>query len=42
MDLLDKLDAGERLSYEDGLALYELDLFTLGKYADKNASTATR
>jgi aminodeoxyfutalosine synthase len=35
MDLLDKLDAGERLSYEDGLALYELDLFTLGKYADK-------
>ncbi|MBE0490665.1 MAG: aminofutalosine synthase MqnE [Sulfurospirillum sp.] len=34
MTLIEKLEAGTRLSYEDGLALYELDLFTLGKYAD--------
>jgi len=35
MNLLEKLESGERLNYEDGLALYDLDLFTLGKYADK-------
>lgn len=36
MNVIEKLEAGKRLDYEDGLALYELDLFTLGKYADKN------
>jgi len=35
MELLEKLEKGERLSLEDGIALYDLDLFTLGKYADK-------
>ncbi|WP_331774361.1 aminofutalosine synthase MqnE [Sulfurospirillum sp. 1612] len=35
MNLIDKLESKERLSYEDGLALYELDLFTLGKYANE-------
>jgi aminodeoxyfutalosine synthase len=35
MNLLEKLDSNERLSYEDGLKLWELDLFTLGKYANE-------
>jgi len=35
MNLLEKLESNERLNYEDGLALYELDLFTLAKYANK-------
>ena len=35
MSLLEKLESNERLSYEDGLALWELDLFTLGKYANR-------
>ena len=35
MDILKKLESGERLSFEEGLSLYDLDLFTLGKYADK-------
>ncbi len=35
MTLLEKLENNERLSYDDGVALYELDLFTLGKYANK-------
>jgi len=35
MNLIEKLESQERLNYEDGLALYELDLFTLAKYADK-------
>ncbi len=35
MSIIEKLEAQERLNYEDGLALYELDLFTLGKYANK-------
>ena len=35
MTLIEKLENNERLSYEDGVALYELDLFTLGKYANK-------
>jgi len=33
--LLDKLTSGERLTYEEGVALYDLDLFTLGEAADK-------
>ena len=35
MNLIEKLESGERLNYKDGVALYELDLFTLGKYANK-------
>ena len=35
MDIVKKLESAKRLSYEDGLALYELDLFTLAKYANK-------
>lgn len=35
MDILEKLENGERLSYEDGIKLYDLDLFTLGTYANK-------
>ena len=34
MDIIEKLKSGKRLNYEDGLALYELDLFTLAKYAN--------
>lgn len=34
MEILEKLKSNERLSYEDGLKLYELDLFTLGKFAN--------
>lgn len=34
MTLIEKLERGERLSYEEGVALYELDLFTLGHYAN--------
>lgn len=35
MTVLEKLENKERLNYEDGVALYELDLFTLGKYANE-------
>ena len=35
MRVVEKLEKGERLDFEDGLQLYELDLFTLGKYAYK-------
>ncbi|NLY03600.1 MAG: aminofutalosine synthase MqnE [Campylobacter sp.] len=35
MEILDKLESAERLSYEDGVKLYALDLFTLGKFANK-------
>ena len=35
MTLIEKLDKGLRLSYEDGVALYDLDLITLGEYASK-------
>lgn len=33
--LIDKLENRHRLSYEDGIALYDLDLFALGKYANR-------
>lgn len=33
--LIDKLENSQELNFEDGLELYELDIFTLGKYADK-------
>lgn len=35
MTLIEKLENNERLSLEDGIALYDLDLFTLGKYANQ-------
>ncbi len=35
MNIEEKLKSGQRLDYKDGLALYELDLFTLGKYANE-------
>ena len=35
MTLIEKLENNERLSLEDGIALYDLDLFTLGRYANK-------
>lgn len=34
MDILEKLKNKQRLTYEDGIQLYELDFFTLGEYAD--------
>jgi len=35
MDIIKKLELQERLNYKDGLALYDLDLFTLASFADK-------
>ncbi|MBL0702773.1 MAG: aminofutalosine synthase MqnE [Sulfurospirillum sp.] len=35
MNLIKKLESQKRLNYEDGLALYELDLFTLAQFAHK-------
>lgn len=35
MNLIQKLKNQERLDYEDGLKLYDLDLFTLGEFANK-------
>lgn len=35
MDIIEKLEKGERLSLEEGVKLYDLDLFTLGKYANQ-------
>ncbi|HIP11597.1 MAG TPA: aminofutalosine synthase MqnE [Arcobacter sp.] len=35
MTLIEKLESKQRLSYEDGVALYDLDVLTLGKYANK-------
>ncbi len=34
-DILEKLERGERLNLADATQLYELDLFTLGKFADR-------
>jgi aminodeoxyfutalosine synthase len=39
MSVLEKLENGERLNYEDGVALYDLDLITLGQYANKIRET---
>lgn len=39
MELIEKLEQGLRLTYEDGIKLYDLDLFTLGKFADKIRQT---
>ncbi len=35
MRLIDKLQNQERLDFEDGVRLYDLDLFTLAKFADR-------
>ncbi len=35
MTLIEKLKVGKRLSYEEGIALYDLDLLTLGEFASK-------
>ena len=35
MNILEKLERKQRLSYEDGIELYDLDLFTLGEFANK-------
>jgi len=35
MSIIEKLEKNERLSYEDAIKLYDLDLFTLAKYANK-------
>ncbi len=35
MSIIEKLDKNERLSYEDAIKLYDLDLFTLASYANK-------
>ena len=35
MSLIKKLENNERLNHEDGVALYDLDLFTLAHYANK-------
>lgn len=39
MKLIEKLENNERLNYEDAIKLYDLDLFTLGKYANKIRET---
>lgn len=33
--IIDKLKNQQRLTYDEALRLYDLDLFTLGKYANK-------
>ena len=35
MNIIDKLEKNQRLTYEEALELYDLDLFVLGKYANK-------
>jgi aminodeoxyfutalosine synthase len=35
MNIIDKLKKNERLNYEEALELFDLDLFVLGKYANK-------
>ena len=35
MTLIDKLENGTRLNYEDGVKLFDLDVLTLGDYANK-------
>ena len=35
MNLIDKLENNQRLEFDDAIKLYDLDLFTLGKYANK-------
>ena len=35
MSIIEKLEKNERLNYEEAIELYDLDLFVLGKYANK-------
>ena len=35
MSIIEKLENNERLNYEDAIKLYDLDLFTLAKYANR-------
>lgn len=35
MNIIKKLESGERLNFEDGIKLYDLDIYTLGEFADK-------
>ncbi|WP_072680419.1 aminofutalosine synthase MqnE [Arcobacter sp. LA11] len=35
MSIIEKLDKNERLTYEDAIKLYDLDLFTLASYANR-------
>ena len=35
MTLIEKLENGDRLNYEDGVKLFDLDVLTLGHYANK-------
>jgi aminodeoxyfutalosine synthase len=35
MKVIKKLESGERLTFEDGIKLYDLDIYTLGEFADK-------
>ncbi|MCP4969725.1 MAG: aminofutalosine synthase MqnE [Arcobacter sp.] len=35
MNIIEKLENNERLSYEEAISLYDLDLFTLASYANK-------
>ena len=35
MSIIEKLENGERLNYEEALSLYDLDMITLGRYANK-------
>ncbi len=39
MDIIKKLENNERLNLEDGIKLYDLDLFTLAHYANKIRET---
>ena len=34
MDLIEKVKRHERLTFDEAVALYDLDLFTLGELAD--------
>ncbi len=35
MSIIEKLENRERLSYEEAIELYDLDLFTLAQFANK-------
>lgn len=35
MSIIEKLENGDRLNYEEALSLYDLDMITLGRYANK-------
>jgi aminodeoxyfutalosine synthase len=39
MELIKKLEQGKRLNLEEGTQLYDLDLFTLGKFANEKRRT---